>query len=213
MNDLIYNVNAETRTTTCTVQNCKKDFMRMTDKILSQYPEQIRYFYRFITVYYCEKMIKDEYTGRTVCSKFDVFNERYGKDIARTKAIIKRENAFQSTLEAIYNDIETLSEINISIDRSEILDKHLGNFCDLLENEVSLAAMRGYDDEYGIADNIDLNNESTPHCCSLCGATFMNYVDDKEYDSNEQMWKTVGCGDQKLEICHRCMEAISLLSK
>ena len=215
MNDLIYNVNAETRTTTCVVQNCKKDFMRMTDKILSQYPERIRFFYRYIAVYYCEKMIKDEYIGKTVCSSADTFNERYGKDLARTKAIIKRESAFQTTLEAIFDDIELLSEINVSINRENILDKHVDNMCALLKSGQSLAKIRGYekDDELNLTNEADLNKDYSPHCCALCGHTFLNYKDDKDYLKHEHSWWPIALPNgNTLEVCDTCMATVKNLS-
>ena len=144
----------------------------------------------------------------------DVFDEAYGMDIARTKAIIKRENAFQSALEAIYNDIVVLGDINISIDRDRVLDKHLDNMCDLLENEKSLSKIRGYekDDEYGISDNIDLNKEYTPHCCSLCGKTFLNYKDDIKYSDNEDQWWPIDLATGNIEICSTCMDTVKKLS-
>ena len=215
MNDLTYNIDRSLKTVECVVQNCKRDFMRITDKVLSQYPEHIRYFYKFIASYRCEELIKDEYIGKSVCLPTDTFNERYGKDIARTKAIIKRENAFQSTLEIIFNDIEILADINISIDREDVLDKHLENMYDLLECEKSLAVIRGYDkdDEYGIADNIDLNKEYTPHCCSLCGQTFLNYKDDRDYLKNEHSWWPIDLPNgSTLEVCDSCMSAVKSLS-
>lgn len=217
MNDLIYIVDLHNETVECKVQHCKRDFMRITDKILSQYPEYIRYFYKFIAAYRCESMIKDEYIGKSVCSQADTFNERYGKDIARTKAIIKRENAFQETLEKIFEDIELLADINISIDRERenVLDKHNDNMCALLENEKSLAAIRGYDkdDEYGIKDNIDLNRDYTPHCCSLCGKTFLNYTDDKDYSEIERSWWLIELSNGNvIEVCASCLDAIEKLS-
>jgi hypothetical protein len=215
MNDLIYSVNKETRTTECIVQNCKRDFMRITDKVLSTYPEYIRYFYKFIAVYHCDKSIKDEYIGKTVCSEEDTFDERCGRDIARTKAIIKRESAFQSTLSAIFNDINTMLFINVETDREHILDKHLNNLDNLYEHCVSLAKIKGYakDDEYGINDNIDLNKDYTPHCCALCGKTFLNYKDDKDYFCNENSWHPVILpNDNKLEVCSSCSDTLKTLS-
>lgn len=214
-NDLIYNVDLTNKIIECKVQNCKKDFMRVTDKVLSRYPEHIRYFYKFITSYYCEKMIKDEYMGKSTCSPADTFNERYGKDIARTKAIIKRENAFSLALEAIFNDIEILIDINTEINRDDVLDRHLDNMYALLENEKSLAHIRGYinDDEYGIANNIDLNKEYTPHHCSLCEKTFLNYKDDSAYLNNEHNWWPINLPDgNALEVCSSCMETLKKLS-
>lgn len=221
MNDLIYDVNLSTKTIECKVQNCKKDFMRITDKVLSQYPEHIRYFYKFIASYRCEEMIKDEYIGKTTCSSADTFNERYGKDVARTKAIIKRENAFQSTLETIFNDIEILMDVNASIDRDNVLGKHLDNMCDLLETSKSLAQIRGYDkddvcDEYGITNNIDLNvnKEYTPHHCSLCEKTFLNYKDDKDYMNNEHSWWPIDLPNGvTIEVCPTCIDTVKKLSK
>lgn len=216
MNDLIYSVNKETRTTECIVQNCKRDFMRITDKVLSMYPEHIRYFYRFIAIYHCDKSIKDEYIGKTVCLEEDTFDERCGKDIARTKAIIKREIAFQSALSAIFNDIESMLLINVETDREHVLDKHLNNLCDLYENGTSLASIKGYakDDEYGILDNIDLNKEYTPHHCILCDKTFLNYKDDQDYFSHECNWQSIDLPlDKKIEVCPTCMNALKTLSK
>lgn len=215
MNDLIYVANLKTGVTECKVQNCKKDFMRITDKILSQYPEYLRPFYKFIAYYRCEEIIKDEYVGKSVCSSADTFNERYGKDIARTKAIIKRESAFQTALEAISNDIELLAEINASIDREDVLDKHLNNMCALLENEQSLAKIRGYekDDELDFANELDLNKNYSPHCCSLCGKTFLNYLDDKDYLDNEHSWWPIDLPNgNKLEVCSTCMDTLKKLS-
>ena len=190
--------------------------MRITDKILSQYPEHIRYFYKFITSYYCEKIIKDEYIGKSICSSGDIFNENYGKDLARTKAIIKREQAFNHALDAIFNDIEVLMDINTSIERDSVLGKHLDNMCDLLDNGKSLAEIRGYnrdEDEYGIADNIDLNKSYTPHCCSLCGKTFLNYKDDKNYSENERMWWLIDMPlGKRIEVCSSCEDTINKLS-
>ena len=215
MNDLIYTVNPATKSIECKVQNCKKDFMRITDKVLSQYPEYIRYFYKFIASYRCEELIKDEYIGKTTCSPADTFNERYGKDVARTKAIIKRESAFQSALEAIFNDIELLSEVNISIDRENVLDKHLGNMCDLLTTQQSLAKIRGYDkdDELDFSNEADLNKEYTPHCCALCQNTFINYKDDIKYLDNERNWWLINMPfSKKIEVCSKCVETLQKLS-
>lgn len=215
MNDLIYVVDLKTGVTECKVQNCKKDFMRITDKILSQYPEYLRPFYKFIAYYRCEEIIKDEYIGKSVCSSADTFNERYGKDIARTKAIIKRESAFQTTLEAIFNDIELLAEINVSIDRENVLDKHLNNMCALLENEQSLAKIRGYekDDELNFTNEADLNKDYSPHCCALCGRTFLNYKDDKDYLKHEHSWWPIALPNgNTLEVCDTCMATVKSLS-
>lgn len=217
-NDLIYNVDLINETVECRVLHCKDDFLRITDKILAQYPEHIRYFYRFINVYYCEQMIKDEYIGKSVCSQEDTFNEAYGRDIARTKAIIKRENAFNLALETIFNDIEVLMDINTEINRDDVLDRHLDNMCDLLETSKSLAQIRGYDkddvcDEYGITNNIDLNKDYTPHYCSLCEKTFLNYKDDSDYLDNEHRWWPIDLPNgSKLEVCSTCMETLKKLS-
>lgn len=215
MNDLTYNVNKETKKIECIVHNCKTDFMRVTDKVLSRYTENIRYFYRFIAIYHCDRMIRDEYSGTATCSDADKFNEEYGRDLARTKAIIKREQAFISALEAIFNDISTLMDINIEINRDNIFDRHVDNLYDLLDSGKSLADMYDYDcdDEYGIADNIDLNHDYTPHCCSLCGKIFLNYTDDVEYEENEQEWFTLDTVSHKqLEICSACADTLIKLT-
>ena len=215
MNDLIYNVNKDDRTTECIVQNCKRDFIRITDKVLSMYPEHIRYFYRFIAMYYCNKSIKDEYIGKTTCSKDDVFDERCGRDIARTKAIIKRELAFQSALDAILEDIMSMVNIAINIDRDDVLEKHEQNLYDLYTNCVSLAKIKGYakDDVYDIQDNIDLNKEYSPHCCALCGKTFLNYKDDRDYLDNERSWWLIDMPlGKKIETCSLCVDTIKKLS-
>lgn len=217
-NDLIYHVNPIDETVECRVLHCKKDFLGITDKILAQYPEHIRYFYNFINIYYCEQLIKDEYVGKSTCSLEDVFDEKYGRDIARTKAIIKREHAFNHALDVIFDTIGDLSDINIRIDRNSVLDRHINNMCELLENEKTLAEIRGYakdntNDEYGINDNIDLNKDYTPHYCALCGKTFLNYKDDKDYAHNEQQWyTTITPVGKKLEACPSCMNTIAQLS-
>ena len=222
-NDLIYHVDPINETVECRVLHCKADFLSIADKLLEQYPEHIRYFYKFINVYYCEQMIKDEYIGKAVCSAEDIFNEQYGRDMARTKAIIKREHAFNNTLEVVFDTIETLVDVNIRIDRDAVLDRHIDNMCDLLENGKSLAEIRGYkkdnnkdiedSDEYDIANNIDLNQDYTPHCCALCGKTFLNYKDDKDYANNEQQWyTTITPVGKKLEACPSCMDAVMKLS-
>lgn len=219
-NDLIYNVDLINETVECRVLHCKDDFLRITDKILAQYPEPIRYFYRFINAYYCEQMIKDEYIGKSVCSQEDIFNEAYGRDIARTKAIIKRENAFNRALETVFNAITTMSNINIEINRDSVLGRHVDNMCDLLMNEKSLSEIRGYtcnenkdEDEYGIADNIDLNKDYTPHCCALCGKQFLNYKDDKDYVDNERNWWLLDMPlGKKVELCSTCIDTIEKLS-
>lgn len=218
MNDLIYKINKETKTIECTTQNCKRDFMRITDKVLSMYPEHIRYFYKFISTYHCEKTIKDEYTGRAVCSGDDKFNERYGKDIARTKAIIKREEAFMSTLEAIFDDIDTLIDVNLSIDRNNVLEKHLDNMCDLLDYEKSLAHIRGYsqdvvEENEKCNDSIDDNLEYAPHFCNLCEKSILNYTDDIEFDNIEASWSLLNVtGGTPIEICPECKETLNKLS-
>ena len=217
MNDLIYTTNPETKTIRCTVQNCRKDFMRITDKILSQYPERIRYFYRFIAFYHCEELIKDEYTGKSVCSSEDIFDEKYGRDVARTKAIIKRETAFNHAIDVIFDDLDTLMDVNVTVDRDSVLDKHLDNLYTLLGEGKALAQIRGYDqdknDEYGIADDIDLNKAYTPHCCSLCGKTFLNYTDDADYSDNEAKWQAVCTfSGLNLELCSDCVKVVETLS-
>ena len=217
-NDLIYHVDSTNETVECRVLHCKTDFLGIADKLLAQYPEHIRYFYKFINVYYCEQMIRDEYMGKSICSQEDKFDEQYGRDIARTKAIIKRENAFNNALEAIFNAIDTLADVNVRIDRDGVLNRHIDNMCDLLENKKSLAEIRGYnkdnkDDECGIADNIDLNTNYTPHCCALCGYTFLNYTDDSAYLDNELKWRPIDLPNgNKLEVCDGCMYTIAKLS-
>lgn len=214
MNDLIYTVNRDTRTVECRVQNCKRDFMRITDKILSQYPEYLRYFYRFIAVYHCEKSIKEEYVGKSVCCSGDVFNERYGKDVARTKGVIKRESAFQSVLQDIFNDISILMDINCNIDRDNVLGKHLDNLDNLMDYGISLARIKGYHkaDDVDECDDFSSNNDYTPHCCSLCGQTFLNYKDDMDYTNNEDGWSVLTASNgRNVEICPRCQEAVARL--
>ena len=217
-NDLIYHVDSINKTVECRVLHCKTDFLGIADKLLAQYPEHIRYFYKFINVYYCEQMIRDEYIGKSVCSQEDKFDEQYGRDIARTKAIVKRENAFNNALEAIFNAIDTLADVNVRINRDDVLNRHIDNMCDLLENEKSLAEIRGYtkdhtNDEYGINDNIDLNKDYTPHQCALCGKTFLNYKDDKDYLSNERSWWLIDMPlGKKIEMCSSCVDSIKKLS-
>jgi hypothetical protein len=169
-----------------------------------------------ISSYYCNQIVKDEYIGKSKCSSADAFDESYGRDIARTKAIVKRENAFIHALDLIYDDIGVLKEINLSIDRDSVLEKHIDNMIDLLTSEKSLAKIRGYnkDNEYDIADNIDLNKPYTPHQCSLCGKTFLNYKDDKSYLDNEHSWWPIDLPNgNKLELCSTCTETLKKLSK
>jgi hypothetical protein len=208
MNDLVYSIHAESGVVECTVQNCRNDFMRITDKMLSQYPQHIRYFYRFIASYRCEAMIQDEYTGKAVCSKLDVFDECYGKDVARTKAIIKRENAYESAFMQIFNDIEEMVDVNISIDRDSILDKHTDNLIQMLDSGRTLSDIKGYSK----ACDLETNNENDfmPHCCSLCNDTFLNYLDDENYASNENAWMVIKTTNNKVfEICPTCVSAIN----
>jgi hypothetical protein len=168
-----------------------------------------------MSVYYCEKLVHDEYTGKAVCGTTDVFNVKYGKDIARTKAIVKREEAFHCALEAIYDAIDTLKEINCSINRDHVLFRHLDNFTELIEQQKPLSVIRHHEDEdeFGIADNIDLNKEYTPHVCALCNHSFLNYYDDKEYESNENQWTAISMPNgQLVEICPTCAETVQKLS-
>lgn len=217
-NDLIYHVDSINETVECRVLHCKTDFLGIVDKLLAQYPEHIRYFYKFINVYYCEQMIRDEYIGKSICSQGDKFDEQYGRDIARTKAIIKRENAFNNALEAILDAIHTLVDVNVRIDRDSVLDRHIDNMCDLLENAKSLSEIRGYsknkdEDKCEIINNIDLNKDYTPHHCALCGKTFLNYKDDKDYLNNEQNWWLIDMPfGKKIEMCSSCVNTIEKLS-
>jgi hypothetical protein len=217
-NDLIYHVDPINETVECRVLHCKTDFLSIADKLLKQYPEHIRYFYKFINVYYCEQMIRDEYIGKSICSQDDKFDEQYGRDIARTKAIIKRENAFNNALEAILDAIHTLVDVNVRIDRDSVLDRHIDNMCDLLENAKSLSEIRGYSknedkDKCEIINNIDLNKDYTPHHCALCGKTFLNYKDDKDYLNNEHNWWLIDMPfGKKTEMCSSCVNTIEKLS-
>jgi hypothetical protein len=211
MNDLVYKVNKKKKTVECTVQKCRNDFMRVTDKLLSQYPEHIRYFYGFISTYYCNKLIRDEYSSVAKCSPHDKFNEAYGMDVARTRAIIKRERAFNNALEAIYNDIQVLCDINISIGREHIIEKHLDNYNCLISSGMTLDQINDIcgDECEGMCEY----NDYTPHSCSLCGDTLLNYLDDVEYEKNESDWKTTTLSSgKKVEICPRCSKAIKNLS-
>lgn len=212
MNDLIYDVNVKTRTVVCKVQHCRQDFLRITEKILSRYSPRIQQFYRNIAVYYAAD-IHDEYEGVAVCSLLDDFNVQYGKDLARTRAIVKREETFERVLDKIFDDITILLDVNIDIDRDYVLDKHLCNLDALLDEGISLAQMRGYDKDE-CEDNIDLNKDYTPHCCSLCDKKFVNYKDDKDYLANEHNWWPIDLPNgQNLEVCSSCMDTLKKLSK
>ena len=206
MNDLVYNVNSKNGVVECTVQNCRRDFMRIAQKVIAQYPENIRYFYNFIAAYHCGNTIKDEYVGVAKCSNEDVFNEMYGKDVARTKAIIKREDAYNMTLAAIYSDIVDLMNINLSIDRSGILSKHCDNFVEMMETGKTVAQLYGYDDKcYGV--------DFTPHYCSLCHKEFLNYKDDIDYLTNEFSWELFKTANGSVaEVCPHCLKTIKSLS-
>ena len=211
MNDLIYKVDRKTGTTECIVQNCKRDFMRMTEKILSQYSVPIRIFYTFITAQYCDLNIEDEYVGKSVCSPEDTFNARYGRDIARTKAIIKREAAYESALWKINEVINTLSEVNRFTSREYVLKKHIDNMNVLLEEGKSLSEIYGYNKD-NCEENYDdskLQSEFTPHCCSLCGTKALNYFDDYEYRANESLWHQIYLPSGKIiDICNECFGGI-----
>lgn len=48
--------------------------------------------------------------------------------------------------------------------------------------------------------------KATAHCCEICGLTSLNYLDDKDFDKNEQLW-FVGfdCVQQRnVEVCYHC---------
>ena len=170
-NDLIYEVNKVTREVKCTVENCKRDFIRITEKILSQYPERVSYFYKFIAVYHCENHISDKYVGVAKCHPEDIFNEAYGKDLARTQAIIKREESFQKTLYKIYEDIDNLEEVNMRCLRPNVLDKHFENMITLLEEGKCLDEL--LNPEIFASAHPDVKNY-TPHCCSICDRKTIN---------------------------------------
>jgi hypothetical protein len=109
-----------------------------------------------------------------------------------------------------------LVDVNLSIDRDDVLTRHLTNIDALLTNLKPLSVIRGHEieDEYGIADNIDLNKDYTPHCCALCRKTFLNYTDDKDYAEHENDWQIINTlSGQKLEVCSVCRESIEALSK
>jgi hypothetical protein len=203
-NDLIYEVNKVTGEVKCTVENCKRDFMRITEKILSQYPERVSYFYKFIAAYHCENHINDKYVGVAKCHPEDTFNEAYGKDLARTQAIIKREDAFQKTLYKIYEDIDNLEEVNTRCLRPNVLDKHFENMIMLLEEGKCLDEL--LNPEAFANAHHDATNY-TPHCCGICDRKTINYTDDARYESIENEWVLVKKKDgSQLEVCKDCFE-------
>jgi hypothetical protein len=193
--------------------------MRVTDKILSQYPERLRYFYRFVAAYHCGSILQDEYTAKAVCSNGDIFNEEYGKDIARTKAIIKREDAYQSAMFKIYEDINALSYVNVELSnaRDGILYKHCDNLDEMLETGNTVSHIYGYVNDNDTYCNYEKFNadDFTPHCCSLCSQTFINYLDDMDYNIHESNWRLLKSNDgANIELCPNCNKVINeLVSK
>lgn len=204
INDLIYDVNKETGEVKCTVENCKRDFMRIVEKALSQYPERVNYFYKFIAMYHSEKCIRDTYCGVAKCHPEDTFDEAYGRDLARTNAIIKREEAFQKTLYKIYEDIDNIEEVTNTCLRPNVLHKHVSNMVTLLEEGKGLDEL--LNPEAFANAHPDAKNY-TPHCCGVCDRKTINYTDDARYESIENEWVLVKKKDgSQLEVCKDCFE-------
>lgn len=207
MKDLIYEVNESKRTVTCTVENCQKDFLRISEKILSQYPLRLQYFYKFIATYHCNEMICDTYSSTAKCHPEDVFNEDYGRDLARTQVFIKREEAFQKTLMKIYEDINEMNEVNNMCFRPKSMSRYYENRITLLEEEKPLYNNNDLPIEF--AESIDFKRERyTPHFCELCEDNIFNYWDDVKYDEIEDQWVVVVKADngERIEMCSKCFE-------
>ena len=208
INDLIYEVNEETGEVKCTVENCKRDFMRIVEKALSQYPERVSYFYKFIAMYHSEKCIRDTYCGVAKCHPEDTFDEAYGRDLARTNAIIKREEAFQKTLYKIYEDIDNLEEVTDTCLRPNVLHKHVSNMVTLLEEGKGLDELLNppatrEENWYDVFDK----REYTAHYCNICDRNIVNYVEDSNYETIEDEWVIVKKKDgSQLEVCKDCFE-------
>ena len=80
----------------------------------------------------------------------------------------------------------------------------MDNLFEMLDSGKSLSTIKGYSE-----NDVDY----TPHCCSLCNKTFLNYTDDVDYTQHEKSWVVMKTEDNKtIEMCPACVDVINSLA-
>ena len=108
-NNITYYIDAENRTITAKLTNCKFDVIQALNKIFNT-----------DATYFMEKLLlRDEYISKTVCHEEDTWDEEKGKRIALTSVLEKyhrdKQRAFYyflSYLDDIKNKIQAKAELS-----------------------------------------------------------------------------------------------------
>lgn len=148
--NLRYEINPNSRTVTCFVDNCIDDFHNVLIKKSCSIKngDKIADILDYIITKHIDYGIEDTYSGVAVCDKEDNFNFDIGMDLARSRALAKREMAYGNVIISILNFLEEISELVPEIRNVVgLYDKHNTNANAISISGKTLAEIRGFENE------------------------------------------------------------------
>lgn len=130
--DLIYNIDEEHRSVACMVNNCADEFYNIISKSCSSIKnaEKIYNIYMLILTQFLndDMSLRNTYVGVARCSPTDSFNLKVGMDLARSRALAKREKAYHELFNRMLFSVQRIHMVNEHLRYTRNLyTKHLEN--------------------------------------------------------------------------------------
>lgn len=148
--NLRYEVDPVKGTVTCFVDNCIDDFRNVFLKKSCSVKNgnKIADMLDYIITKHIDCGIEDTYFGVAVCDKEDKFNLDVGADLARSRALAKREMAYGNVIISVLNFLEEISEFVPEIRNVVgLYNKHNTNANAISASGKTLAEIRGFENE------------------------------------------------------------------
>lgn len=146
--NLTYVIDEENRTVECTVKNCIDDFFNVIDRKIKGYKDNkiIATLIDFMTFSLDSDItIKDTYSAIARCDEVDIFDIELGKDLVRSRALAKREEAYGQAINRIYEILNDTSNFITSIRNVvDLHNKHKTNAEAITVSGKTLKEIRGF---------------------------------------------------------------------
>lgn len=146
--NLTYVIDEENRTVECTVKNCIDDFFNVIDRKIKGYKDNkiIATLIDFMTLSLDSDItIKDTYSAVARCDEVDTFDIELGKDLARSRALAKREEVYGQAINRIYEILNDTSNFITSIRNVvDLHNKHKTNAEAITVSGKTLKEIRGF---------------------------------------------------------------------
>lgn len=174
--------------------NCKTEFYNFCKK---------RFHWKGFTINDI-KYVRDTYYGESRCRSEDTYNEQFGMDLARTRAIVKRETHIKKFLDEYSRDVCVMfDELCKLLEKRNAIWQHCSyNYHNLGCYEESLEEIEKIHQSRYVST---LNGEVSMHLCTLCNHTEVINLDDQNFRGKEEQWLLFrDSNGVLLETCNQC---------